>query len=177
MKKIKEFFKKNFENNNEIYASPLKRLGSFFVDMIIIMVIFNAVVNIASHYGYDGKMYKEEVVVENKGTDNEIVSFKEILDLKVFRQTYFILFAISSLYFVLFLSSKKQATLGNQMFKIMVVHTKKAKINPLIAFIRHIALLLNNYLYGVGYLLYFFRADHAFLQDVLSDTRVINIKK
>ena len=34
--------------------------------------------------------------------------------------------------------------------------------------------LINNNLLGLGYLLYFTRSDGAYLQDILSDTRVIN---
>ena len=178
MDKIKEFFngKKVFLNNNPIYANPLKRLASFIIDMVIIMVIFNAILGVAGYFGFDSTVYREEIVVENKGTEDETLDVQETFDAKTFRKIYFGLLAVSSTYFVLFLSSKKQATIGNQIFKIMVVHTKEAKISVLSAFIRYIAMLLNNTIYGVGYLLYFFREDHAILQDILSDTRVINLK-
>lgn len=178
MNKIKKFFSKHiYLKNDTVYASPFKRFASFVVDLLIIVVFFNVVIGIANHYGFDSKIYKEEIVVENKGTDNEIINVKENIDTKVFSRIYFIVFGISAIYFTLFLSSKKQATIGNQLFKIMIVHTKKSKISPIAAFIRFIAMILNNYLYGVGYLLYFFRKDHAFLHDVLSDTRVVNLSK
>lgn len=178
MDKIKNFFKKNiYLKNNSTYASPLKRFASFVVDMLVIMVVFNIIVNIASHYGFDREIYKEEIIVENKGTSDEIINLKENFDAKVFSRIYFIVFGISAVYFVLFLSSKKQATLGNQLFRIMVVYTKKSRISPMAAFVRFISMVLNNYLYGIGYLLYFFREDHAFLHDVLSDTRVVNLVK
>lgn len=178
MDRIKKYFRNyvNFKTDkNSIYASPLKRIASFAVDLVIIMVIFNLILNVAARYGFDGNIYKQEIVVENKGSDEEKVSVEEKIDRKTSMKVNLILLGISTLYFTLFLSSKKQATIGNQIFKIMVVHTKNAKVGILSAFIRYVALLLNNTIYGVGYLLYFFRDDHAVLQDVLSDTRVINV--
>lgn len=178
MDNVKKYFKNRVgfkSNKNTIYASPLKRIASFAVDLIVIMVIFNLFLNIAVHYGFNGDMYKHEIVIENEGSDEERVSVEERVDKKISMKINFMLLGISALYFTLFLSSKKQATIGNQLFKIMVVHTKNAKVGILTAFIRYVALLLNNTIYGLGYLLYFFRDDHAVLQDILSDTRVINV--
>lgn len=178
MEALKKYYKKITEKRNDkIYASPLKRFGSFVIDSIIILIIFNGSVKILEHYNFDSKVYKEEIVTENFGTENEHINMQETLDKKAFARVYYIMLTISTLYFVGFLSSKKQATIGNQIFKIMVIHTKKVKVGPLTAFIRYISLLLNNSLYGVGYLFYFFTKDRAIFQDIASDTRVINLEK
>ncbi len=176
MDKIKRFILETKEVE-KTYASPIKRLLSFVVDGLIIIIVCNLFLGIAKYYGMDTDIYKNEAAVENQGTEDEKMTVEKILDKKVFSRVYLIILTTSSLYFMIFLSSKKQATIGNQVFKIMVVHTRKARINPLNAFIRYIATILNNTIYGVGYLLYFFRKDRAFLQDVLSETRIINLKK
>lgn len=176
MEKIKNFISETKEVE-KIYASPMKRLLSFFIDALIIIVFCNLFLGIVKYYGVDTDVYKKEAIIENKDTDNEKIVMKDTLNKQEFSRVYLLILTTSSLYFMVFLSSKKQATIGNQIFKIMVVHTKKAKLNPLNAFVRYIATILNNTIYGVGYLLYFFRKDRAFLQDILSETRVINLKK
>lgn len=176
MDKVKKFILETKEVE-KIYASPIKRLLSFIVDGLIIIILCNIFLGIAKYYGMDTNVYKNEVVVENQETEDEKMVVNKVLDKKVFSKVYFIILGTSSLYFMIFLSSKKQATIGNQIFKIMVVHTRKARVNPLNAFIRYILTILNNTIYGIGYLLYFFRKDRAFLQDVLSETRIINLKK
>ena len=87
---------------------------------------------------------------------------------------YWIFIAISLFYYIVFLSSKKQATIGNQACRIMVVHTKYGKLSIMSIISRYFAFMINNNLLGLGYLLYFTRSDGAYLQDILSDTRVIN---
>ena len=87
---------------------------------------------------------------------------------------YWIFIAISLFYYIVFLSSKKQATIGNQACRIMVVHTKYGKLPIMSIISRYFAFMINNNLFGLGYLLYFTRSDGAYLQDILSDTRVIN---
>ena len=85
MDRIKKYFKNyiNFKmDKNSIYASPLKRIASFAVDLVIIMVIFNLILNVAVRYGFDGNIYKQEIVVENKGSDEEKVGVEEKIDKK-----------------------------------------------------------------------------------------------
>ena len=82
---------------------------------------------------------------------------------------------ISALYYTLTVSSKKQGTIGNIICKVMVVDVKNGRVSILDAFIRFVAVIINNTLYGLGYLLYFYRQDRIFLQDLLSGTRVINL--
>ncbi|MDD2839659.1 MAG: RDD family protein [Rickettsiales bacterium] len=176
MDKVKNFILETKEIE-KIYASPLKRLLSFLIDTLIIIILSNTFLGIIKYYGVDTNIYKKEAIIENQGKENEKTVMNEVLDKNVFSKVYLLILTTSSLYFMIFLSSKKQATIGNQILKIMVVHTRKAKLNPLNAFIRYIATLLNNTAYGIGYLFYFIRKDRAFLQDVLSETRVINLKK
>lgn len=176
MERIKFYFSKIGETKNPLYASPLKRLASFAVDTIIIVLMFNGVNLVLSRFGIDTEFRKEEIIIENKGSEDENVSMKETIDKKIFTRSFYIFGTIASLYFSLFLASKKQATIGNQIFRIMVVHTKRTRLNILDGFIRFLLLLINNKLFGAGYLTYFFNQDKAFLQDLLSDTRVINIK-
>ncbi len=181
MNKFTNFFKKHLNlsfDKNSIYASPIRRIGSGAIDMFIILIIFNIFVNIAGHYGFDSEIYKQEIITNNEGTQNEELEYVEKLDPEAFSRTRIAALVISAAYFTIFLSSKKQATIGNQIFKIMVVNIKNptGRISPLVAFIRYILFLLNNNIFGLGYLLYFFTKDHCFLQDYLSDTRIINIK-
>lgn len=176
MDKIKTFISETKEIE-KVYASPLKRLGSFIIDSVIIIILCNVFLGIAKYNGMNTNIYKQEAVLENQGTENEKTVMNQVIDKQVFSRVYIFILTTSSLYFMIFLSSKKQATVGNQIFKIMVVHTKKARLNPLNAFVRYIATVLNNTIYGLGYLTYFFKKDRAFLQDILSDTRVINLKE
>jgi len=162
---------------NCIYASPLKRFASFAIDLVIIMVIFNLILYVANYYGLELNIYKQEIVVENKGTADEKVSVVDRIDKKILKKVNFILLTVSATYFTFFLASKKQATIGHQIFKVMVVDVEKGRVSILSAFIRYVAFLLNNTLYGIGYLTYFFRDDHAVMQDILSNTAVINVKQ
>ena len=177
MKKFLEKIKLKLAlSNSSIYASPLKRIGSGCVDLLIILILFNISIFIIGSLGYNVNPYKEEAVLVNKGTDDEKLEYSSTIDMQVFSKMRNLVLLISAVYYTYFLSSKKQATIGNQVFKIMVVDTKKGKISILSAFIRYIAFLLSNNLFFLGYLTYFFTKDHCFLQDLLSDTRVINVK-
>lgn len=177
MKIIKRLIENFKKTQNNIYASPLRRLGGFIIDLLIIMIIFNATITIANHFGFDSQFNKEQVVVKNQGTADEVATVEQIFDAKIFNKVYSIRLVISALYFVLFLSSKKQATIGNMVFNTMVVSTKIKRVTPIIALLRFIALLLNNTIFGLGYLTYFFTKDRSFLQDILSESRIINLKK
>mgnify|MGYP003607705536 CR=1 FL=1 len=174
IKKLIEDFKKT---QNNMYASPLKRLSGFIIDLLIIMIIFNATMVIANHFGFDSQFNKEQVVIKNQGTPDEVATVEEVFDPKTFNKVYTVRLIISAVYFVLFLSSKKQATIGNMVFNTMVVSTKMKKVTPIIALLRFIALLLNNTIFGLGYFTYFFTKDRSFLQDILSDSRIVNLKK
>lgn len=183
MNKIFNFLKDkinlNFSKDN-MYATPIRRIGSGLIDLFIVFVIFTLIASVANYYGFDMEIYKQEVkVIENKDEANEKnLEYVDVIDPKILYRSQIISFIISSVYFTYFLSSKKQATIGNQIFKIMVVDIKNqnGKVSPLTAFIRYLLFLLNNNAFGAGYILYFFTKDHCFLQDYLSNTRVIVIK-
>ena len=174
---IKRFIENFKASKNDMYASPFKRLGGFIIDLAIITVLFNATVKVIDFFGFDSQFSKEKIVVVNEGTDDEAVSVEQEFNVKTFNTLYFIRLFISSMYFVLFLSSKKQATIGNMVFNTMVVSTKRPRITPIVAFLRFVGLLLNNTIFGLGYLTYFFTKDRSFLQDILSESNVINLKK
>ena len=188
MDKIKNFIKETKEVE-KIYATPFKRVMSFLVDLVIISIILSLFASISNKMGFNLEFYKEEVIIQNQEIENnseldknkttlynqesEPMAIRRILT----KDGYWSFFIISSLYFMIFLSSKKQATIGNQIFKIMVVHIKDGRLNPLHAFLRWVATIINNQILFLGYLLYFFNKDRAFLQDLLTETRVINLKK
>jgi len=177
----KDFFEKYFKNfknsNNKIYASPLKRLGSFIIDTLIILVLFNVSIKVLEYFNTDFTIDKIEIITKDDGTENERLDIKKMINQKNFSKLYYLMMGISALYFTILLSSKKQATIGNQIFKIAVVNIKRARVSPLDAFLRYISLILNNTVYGFGYLTYFFTEDRSFFQDIVSNTRVINLTK
>ncbi len=129
----------------------------------------------------------ENNLVENNLVENELVENKldetivESTDTEIsikgkdFNNSYAIMLIVSALYNVICISSKKQATIGNIVLGIMVIDIRNGKINPLTALSRYVSLMINNSIYFLGYLFYFYREDRAFLQDLLSGTRVINI--
>lgn len=158
---------------NSDYATPLKRFLSFIIDNIIIILITGFIIKGFIYFKIiDKNVINQEVIIRNEdGT--EVVGINENdKNFKIFRNTFI---SVSFLYFVIFLSSKKQATIGNQIMKIMVVSIKRGNIGIMDAILKFLATFLNNTFFFVGYLLYFFREDSAFLQDVLSETRVIAV--
>lgn len=176
MKNILKFiYNKIFNNKNEIYASLSKRFASFIVDSIIILIIFNITIAVLQYSGYDLTLTTQEATIENNNSNQEIIILEEVQNHKNLKKVYTIAIIISALYYTLTISSKKQGTIGNIVFKIMVVDVKNGKVGILDAFIRFVAVIINNTLYGLGYLLYFYRTDRIFLQDLLSGTRVINL--
>ena len=176
MKDILKFiYNKIFNDKNETYASLAKRFCSFAIDFVIVLVIFNITTVVLQYSGYDLSMTTQEAVIENQGTENETITLQEVQNNKNFKKVYMIALLISALYYTLTISSKKQGTIGNIICKVMVVDVKNGKVSILDAFIRFVAVIINNTLYGLGYLLYFYRTDRIFLQDLLSGTRVINL--
>ena len=160
-----------------IYANFMKRLGSFFIDILILFTLLTATVNIAGKYfNIDVEEMKEKIELNEKG---DFISLAKVLDQDVSRKINILAMFYVVVYYVSFWSSKKQATIGNMFFNIMVVHVKKGKLNILNAFIRLIASIINIKIFFLGCLIYFFknRTDGAQLQDLLSDTRVINLQK
>jgi uncharacterized RDD family membrane protein YckC len=153
-----------------IYAAPFKRLGSYLVDCLMVSLFFLALMGVMRRYGFKVSLYEEKIVLK----DN-VSTLEKTVDSTSMTKMYYIFLTIDFMYFIVFLCSKKQATIGNQLFKIMVVNKKTIRINPLVAFIRCVAVLLNAQIYYTGLLTYFFRQDRAFLQDILSETTVINL--
>lgn len=172
---IKKIYNKIFNDKNETYASFFKRFASFVVDSLIILIIFNITLIVLQSFGYDIVIYQQEVVMQTDETVGEILALGETIKSIDFKKAYKIALLISVLYYTLTVSSKKQGTVGNIIFRIMVIDIKDGKVSMIDAFIRYIAVFLNNTLYCIGYLLYFFRQDRVFLQDLLSNTRVINL--
>ncbi len=172
---LKLIYNRVFNDQNEIYASLAKRFCSFAIDFIIVLIIFNITMVILQYSGYDFTVITQEAVIENQGTENETITLQEVQNNKNFKKTYMLALFISALYYTLTISSKKQGTIGNIICKVMVVDIKNGRVNLLDAFIRFVAVIINNTLYGLGYLLYFYRQDRMFLQDLLSGTRVINL--
>jgi uncharacterized RDD family membrane protein YckC len=165
---IKEFLNKK----DELYAGPVKRIASYLVDSLIIAAFSISLVNISRKFGIELKIYEQEIVLK----DN-ILTLEKKFDANELTKVYYPLLVIDFLYFVSFMCSKKQATIGQQLFGIMVVHKKNIKITLLVALLRYVAFLIEENIYHVGLLLYFFRSDKALLQDILSDTAVINLVK
>ena len=64
--------------------------------------------------------------------------------------------------------------LNNGTF-IRVIDIKDGRVGKINDLLRYISTLINNTLYGFGYIFYFYRNDRAFLQDLLSNTRVVNL--
>lgn len=176
MKDILKFiYNKIFNDKNEVYASLAKRFCSFAIDFVIVLIIFNITIAVLQYSGYDFTIITQEATVENEGTDNEIITLQEVQNNKNFKKVYMVAVIVSALYYTLTISSKKQGTVGNIICKVMVVDIKRGRVGILDAFIRFVAVIINNTLYGLGYLLYFYRRDRIFLQDWLSGTRVINL--
>lgn len=179
MQRLKDIFlniyNKIFSNKNNNYASFSKRFASFIVDTIIILIIFNLSIYSLSYFGYDFNINKQKAITENIGTEKEKVVLINTIDEESFRKSYKLAIFISALYYTILISSKKQATIGNIIFKIMVIDIKHGRVSILTSLLRYISLIINNTLYGFGYIIYFYRKDRAFLQDLLSNTRVINL--
>ena len=130
---------------------------------------------------YDINIIKQTAVVKNESKndtqnkDDTKIFLEEDIDEESFVKMYRLAIAISALYYTITVSSKKQATIGNIIFKIMVIDIKDGKVGKINALLRYISTLINNTLYGFGYIFYFYRNDRAFLQDLLSNTRVVNL--
>ena len=172
---------KFFDNKNNTYASFSKRFGSFVIDSIIILIIFNLTIFSLKYFSYDINIIKQTAVVKNESKndtqnkDDTKIFLEEDIDKESFVKMYRLAIAISALYYTITVSSKKQATVGNIIFKIMVIDIKDGKVGKINALLRYISTLINNTLYGFGYIFYFYRNDRAFLQDLLSNTRVVNL--
>lgn len=172
---------KFFDNKKNNYASFSKRFGSFIIDSIVILIIFNLTIFSLKYFGYDININKQTAIAENESKndtqnkDDTKIFLKDDIDEESFVKMYRLAIAISALYYTITVSSKKQATIGNIIFKIMVIDIKDGKVGKITALLRYVSTIINNTLYGFGYIFYFYRNDRAFLQDLLSNTRVVNL--
>ncbi|MDR3289979.1 MAG: RDD family protein [Rickettsiales bacterium] len=161
-----------FRNKDSLFATPLQRLGAYLVDGLIITIMFFSIGSFVPIEYLDLNIYNEEAVIKEG-----ITSYEKKLNMEKLSkvQNYYLILEV--LYFMLLLTMKKQASFGNQIFKIMVVQNQKVKLNILDVFIRCISVLINTQLFFLGSVTYFFRKDGALLQDILSKTSVIKLKK
>ena len=121
---IKKIYNKIFNDKNETYASLFKRFASFVLDSLIILIIFNITLITLQYFGYDIIIYQQEAVMQTDETVGEILALGETVNSVNLKKAYQIAFLISTLYYTLTVSSKKQGTIGNMVFKIMVIDIK-----------------------------------------------------
>ncbi|MDR2526720.1 MAG: RDD family protein [Rickettsiales bacterium] len=157
-------------DRDPMYAKPIRRFCAYLVDCVFVALLFISLIYILKFCGINVGFLNEELSLEGG-----VMKYGSTED--NYRNYFTYLLGVDFLYFIVFLSSKKQATLGNQIFKMMVVHKKNIRLNPINSFIRCLGLLLNSQIYYLGFLTYFFRKDGALLQDIISDTNVINLVK
>lgn len=81
--------------------------------------------------------------------------------------------AIGTIYNVLFLAGRWQATPGKHWCKLVVVHESTRPITWKMALIRHFASGISWVPFGLGYLMIAFRRDKAAMHDVICGTRVV----
>ncbi|MDR0423320.1 MAG: RDD family protein [Rickettsiales bacterium] len=157
---------------DDIYATPFKRVFSFLFDILFVYILLIIIINCLSYFNFDLNPFVETAVIENNIT--QIQKNMDYSNLLKIQYTYL---AMILLYQTFFICSKKQATIGQQLLKVMVVHKKKSKMGVFDAVFRGIYAYLNIQIYFIGCLTYFFKEDGALLHDILSDSIVINLKK
>lgn len=189
------------KNNNEnvVYAGFPERFYAFMIDFAIMFVTLLVALQLISIFVFHKKIellpqeriYETSTVVLDDGGEQgsptknklEFVRVEEenpaiekvdsILEARLIRIGWIIV----ALYYIIFTSSKRQCTIGQQRLGLMVIHVRKGRMNPLDATTRFLAQCINNMLLCVGYLPMFFRKDRATLHDLMSSSRVIKIPK
>jgi uncharacterized RDD family membrane protein YckC len=159
-------------SKDPMYATPIKRLGAYMIDVFIIACFSFVIQRVLVNYGIEFSIYKTKAVLENG-----LSVLKQEVNLNGYKNLFYLFNFVNYTYFVLFLCSKKQASIGNQFLKIMVVDINVIRIRPLTAIIRCISTTINSQIYYIGLLTYYFRNDGAFLNDIMSNTNVINLSK
>ena len=140
------------EEKSHDYASSLKRLLSFIIDIIVIFVIVKITCYICDYIV--GNIPVPDIIKDNK---NKI-------------KTILIIF-ISILYFPLY-ESKRGKTTGKKYLKIKMTDQEENTITFLKAFIREMLIIVD--LMTFGFLLPFSSKKHQTLKDILTKTIVID---
>lgn len=184
------------KNDKIVYAGLGVRFLAFVVDAVILAFLSFFVIRIFNLAGMEMKIYdKNNKVVEissiiaqfeKQGTDKKATGRLIIQGKFDERQLHFnkktqknlnlIFFFVSMTYSVYFVSSKKQGTLGKQLFKLMIIDRKRGRMTVFSAFIRFIAKRITNMLFFVGYIPILFTKEKVALHDFLANSRVVYIK-
>ncbi|MFC1659012.1 RDD family protein [Pseudomonadota bacterium] len=85
-----------------------------------------------------------------------------------------LLIVAEALYFTFFIASKKQSTIGQRIFKIMVVSRCKGEMTILHSFIRYIFMNISIQFFGIGFITIPFSKEKATLYDLICNTRLVH---
>lgn len=147
-------------NENNPYAGFWKRFAAFIVDLIILS-IFIQILNI----------FLSPIIMESliaKAQETATLQLWGILAYPI------IFLLIMVLYFALFESSSKQATLGKQLLKIKVVDTQGKRISFLRALGRTFGKILSAIPLWVGFIMVGSSQKKQALHDKIAKTYVVN---
>lgn len=180
-------------NTNIEFSSFWKRFGALAIDYVIIFIAIAILGNIMHFSGYT--MLDKETLIstmekyaeKNIEESDEIkVKIEEVKtsdsfseDASANRKTFAIIILIlEMLYFTLLISSKKQATIGQQILKVMVVSKKHGEMKIWLSLLRYACMkitILTPPIYGIGFITVPFSKEKATLYDILCDTRLVNL--
>jgi uncharacterized RDD family membrane protein YckC len=178
--------------NNIEFVSFWKRLSALLIDYFIIFIAIAILGNIMHFSGYS--MLDKETLIstleqyaeKNPEKSTEIQEkIEEVKASETFaedasknKKSFAITILILEMcYFTLLFSSKKQATIGQRIFKIMVVSKKYGNMKIWTSLLRYICMkitILTPPFYGVGFISIPFSKEKAALYDIISDTRLVN---
>jgi uncharacterized RDD family membrane protein YckC len=146
-----------------MYAGFWKRFAAYLIDYILLTItIYLIAIVVGLFTGVSG------AVAENTGSG--IMGIITALS----GLSIFLLFFIPWLYYALFESSKKQATLGKMVLGIKVVTYDGGRISFGRATGRYFAKILSSLILMIGYIMAGFTEKKQALHDMVAGTLVVN---
>ena len=145
----------NTSNNNQDYAPFLKRFAAFLIDNLILSMAITGVAGLGII----------DIASGGQGTGSYISAPYLIATI-----------IISALYYILFHSSKWQATIGKRFMGIKVATVSGEQVTVGRAAIRFLVMEVVSTILYIGYFFMFFTQKKQTLHDLAAKTVVINVK-
>jgi uncharacterized RDD family membrane protein YckC len=152
---------------NVHFAGFWRRLSASLFDMLITAPILISLIYL---FGLDKYIMIQLDETSSSFLENRTADIvNRIIDL--------ISITIAAFYSVIFISSKKKATVGKMLFGICVVDVKGRKLTKLKAFARFFTSIISVLFFGIGVLMIPFTKEKTAFHDLICKTRVIKSKK
>ena len=154
------------QQDNTVYGSFIERFAAYIIDIIILGLIQGfVIIPILAFMGF-------RVAFNPDPTDEEIFSFIGSI-LRIGFTVYLVFFIMGWLYFALFQSGPRQATIGKMAMGMIVTDVDGARLSFAKASLRYFGKYLSSAVMMIGYIIAAFTEKRQALHDFIANTVVI----